>query len=106
MAENSTLIRELMKQERLEGLIGRTHGLILESLLSGNKTPSEVFDEIKEKYYISTEYQVIRALDQLARIRCVKEVGRRRAEVFTTPVEPIYSVTDLGKKLLQSLARK
>lgn len=99
-------IEELIKQEGLEGLIGETHRLTLESLMSGKKTPSEVFEEIKGKYYISTEHQVIRALDQLAKIHCVKEVGRKRTEVFTSPIESVYKITDLGKKLLQSLARK
>lgn len=99
-------LENLIKSERLEGLIGETHRLILYSLTKGNKTATEVFKEIEGKHYITSYWQVVRALLQLGRIRCVREVGRRRTETTTAGIEPIYAITATGRELLKDLEKR
>ncbi|RJS89803.1 hypothetical protein CW700_03140 [Candidatus Bathyarchaeota archaeon] len=99
-------LESLIKSEGLEGLIGETHRLILSSLEKGNKTATEVLREIEGKHYITSYWQVVRALLQLKRIRCVREVGRRRTETTTAGIEPIYAITANGRHLLKTLEKR
>lgn len=98
-------LNRLIKLEGLEGLIGETHRLVLSSLEKGGKTATDVLKEVEGKHYITSYWQVVRVLLQLKRIDCVREVGRRRTETTTAPIEPVYAITILGKQLLKLLGK-
>ncbi len=102
----SSNLNEIIKKEHLEGLIGKTHQLILQTLLKSNKTYSEIFDEVNGKEYITSQWQVIRATDQLKRIGCTKVVGSRRTGFMAAPMEDIFSITDIGKQLMNQLQKQ
>lgn len=101
----SAQLEELMRREHLNGLIGRTHLLILRSVSKGEKCVTEVFDEIKGQNYITAPFQVVRATDQLRRLGCVRVTGKKRTGFLAAPTEPTYGVTDLGRTLLSDLER-
>ena len=95
-------LKKTIVREHLDGLIGRTHLLILESLEKGDKTRLEVFNEIKGRWYITAPTQVIRATDQLKRINCIEEVGKKRVK-FVEAEEAVCKITDKGRILLRAL---
>lgn len=98
-------LKRQIKSEGLEGLIGETHRLVLSSLEKGGKTATDVLKEVEGKHYITSYWQVVRALLQLKRIDCVRDVGQRRTETTTAPIEPFYAITNLGKQLLKLLGK-
>lgn len=101
----SAALDELIKREHLEGLIGKTHMLILQSLVKGDKTYTEIFEEIEGREYITSHWQVVRATDQLKRIGCVRLVGTKKTGFMAAPTESVFAVTDSGKLLLESLKK-
>lgn len=74
----SAILKEIIKKEHLEGLIGKTHLLVLESLISKYKTSAEVFREVEGREYLTSHWQIIRAMDQLKRIGCTHIVGPKK----------------------------
>jgi DNA-binding PadR family transcriptional regulator len=94
---------EIIRREHLEGLIGRTHQLILQSLIERKKTYTELFNEIEGQDYITSQWQVVRATDQLQRIGCVKAVGTKKTGFMAMPTENIFTITNNGKRLLERL---
>lgn len=104
MSDTLVELNRLIEEEGLVSLIGRTHLLIIKSLISGNKSPTEIFKEIKGQHYITTPMQVIRAMDQLQRIKCARIVGRRKTD--SNVLEPVFDLTSYGKVLFQELNAK
>lgn len=102
----SATLNELIKREHLEGLIGKTHMLILRSLTKGNKTYTEIFEEVKGQEYITSHWQVVRATDQLQRVGCVRVIGTKKTGFMAAPTEGIFAITDNGKLLLRELRKK
>jgi hypothetical protein len=102
----SPKLEDLMKREHLQDLIGKTHLLILRSISRGEKCVTEIFDEIKGQNYITAQFQVVRATDQLRRLGCVRATGKKRTGFMAASEEPTYGVTDLGRILLSELEER
>lgn len=105
MMKFPTTLQELIKRESLDDLIGKTHEMILRSLIKENKCASEIFEEINGMHEVSAFTQVVRATDQLVRINCVLVVGKKKAKCRIGKFEPIYSITELGRVLLHELQK-
>ena len=104
MSEKEKLHKAIERAGLQDGLIGRSHGLILEVLQKGDFCKSEIFDQVKGRNYLTAPQQVIRATDQLVEIRAVKSVGARKtvyAEIAEE--EEVYRITDRGTLLLDEL---
>jgi len=101
----NTSLDEIIKKEHLEGLIGTTHKLILRSLTSKDKTYTEIFQDIGGQDYITSQWQVVRATDQLKRIGSVKIIGTKKTGFMAMPTENIFTLTERGKKLLERLEK-
>jgi hypothetical protein len=104
MSEKEKLYKAIERAGLQDGLVGRSHGLILEVLKKGDFCKSEIFDQVKGRNYLTAPQQVIRATDQLVEIRAVKPVGTRKtlfAEIAEE--EEVYQITDRGKLLLDEL---
>jgi len=104
MSEKEKLEKAIERAGLQDGLIGRSHGLILEVLEKGNFCKSEIFDQVKGRNYLTAPQQVIRATDQLVEIRAAKSVGTRKtAYAEIAEEEEVYQITDRGKLLLNQL---
>jgi hypothetical protein len=104
MSEKEKLHKAIERAGLQDGLVGRSHGLILEVLKKGDFCKSEIFEQVKGRNYLTAPQQVIRATDQLVEIRAVKSVGTRKtlyAEIAEE--EEIYQITDRGSLLLDEL---
>ena len=107
MSEKEKLYKAIERAGLGDGLIGRSHGLILEVLTTGDFCKSEIFDKVKGKNYLTAPQQVIRATDQLVEIGAVKAVGKRKTEYAEIgEEEEVYSITDRGRILLEDLRAK
>ena len=104
MSEEEKLHKAIERAGLQDGLIGRSHGLILEVLQKGDFCKSEIFDQVKGRNYLTAPQQVIRATDQLVEIHAVKTVGNRKtAYAEIAEEEEVYQITDRGKLLLNEL---
>jgi hypothetical protein len=104
MSEKEKLHTAIERAGLQDGLIGRSHGLILEVLKKDDYCKSEIFDQVRGRNYLTAPQQVIRATDQLVEIRAVKKVGTRKtlfAEIAEE--EEVYQITDRGNLLLDEL---
>jgi hypothetical protein len=99
-------IKELIKKEHLDGLIGTTHSLILKTLSSQEMCATEIFEKIRGQNYLTAQYQVVRAIDQLTRIGCVKVAGKKKTGFMAAPYEPSYAITENGYVLQRELERQ
>jgi hypothetical protein len=98
--------KELIRREHLDGLIGTTHLLILKSLSEADMCATEVFEKIRGQNYITAQYQVVRAIDQLRRIGCVRAAGKKKTGFMAAPYEPAYAMTEIGHDLMLELERQ
>jgi hypothetical protein len=107
MSEAEKLHKAIERAGLQDGLIGRSHGLILEVLQKGDFCKSEIFDQVRGRNYLTAPQQVIRATDQLVEIRAARKVGTRKtpyAEIAEE--EEVYQITDRGKLLLDELHKQ
>ena len=107
MSEKEKLFSAIERAGLQDGLIGRSHGLILEVLTKGDFCKSEIFDKVRGRNYLTAPQQVIRATDQLVEIHAVKAVGTRKtayAEIAES--EEVYQITERGEILLDDLHTK
>jgi len=105
-AETLEKTRELIRKEHLEGLIGTTHSLIMKTLSSQELCATEIFEKIRGQNYITAQYQVVRAIDQLRRIGCVRVAGKKKTGFMAAPYEPSYAITETGHVLQRELDRQ
>jgi hypothetical protein len=104
VSEKEKLHKAIERAGLQDGLVGRSHGLILEVLEKGDFCKSEIFDQVKGRNYLTAPQQVIRATDQLVEIRAVKKVGARKTQYAEiAEEEEVYQITDRGKLLLDEL---
>jgi len=98
--------KELIRREHLDGLVGTTHLLILKNLQGQEMCATEIFEKIKGQNYITNPYQVVRAIDQLRRIGCVRVAGKKKTGFMAAPYEPSYAITETGHVLQRELERQ
>lgn len=102
-------LEEMIQRENLDGLIGKTHMMILEQVSDSERPPKEIFDLIKGKHEVSSFTQVMRAIDQLKRINCIAVAGERATDQGSSDLgsrqEPTYKISELGRTLLSELKK-
>jgi len=100
----------ILKREGLDGLIGKTHMMILEQVSDTERQPQEIFETTRGKHEVSSFTQVLRAIDQLKRIGCMTATGQKASDRgtsdFGSKLEPTYKITELCRTLLAELRRK
>lgn len=99
----------IIRKEKLDGLIGKTHMMILEQVSQVDRQPQEIFDIVNGKHEVSSFTQVLRAIDQLKRISCVTVTGEKTTILgssdFGSKTEPTYKISELGWILLNDLKK-
>jgi hypothetical protein len=104
MVEKDKLYKAIERAGLQDGLIGRSHGLILDVLVTGDFCKSEIFEKVKGRNFLTAPQQVIRATDQRVEIGAAKCVGKQKTaytEIATE--EEVYQITERGKILLKDL---